>query len=235
MYEKRTSENRCANQQIDQDPFKNGYDCPILCVESDIKNENGINPIMSGYSWLEQNQLRHGRAILTSEEACDIFQCRPQQSSRDRNRATVLAQKYGVSVKTVRDIWVGRTWYRATYLLDKDQPVQEERLLKRAGRPLGAKDRKPRLKKESRPPSIAQNDCLDSLLSDCSKKTASIYEHPTVEESRVHTSPLDAAHVPDHDGATDMFSFCDACLTCPFDHCPGFEDFQLAPMIFPSM
>jgi hypothetical protein len=107
---------------------------------------------------------RHGRAILTHEQAQAIFRCKPLPSAKDRDRAGILARAYGVSVKTVRDIWVGRTWYRATFHLDPTKPFIPERLQKRAGRPRGAKDRKPRSKKlqsethESDSLSVCSND-----------------------------------------------------------------------------
>ena len=37
---------------------------------------------------------------------------------------------YGISVKTVHDIWVGSTWYRVTCDLDPDTPICIERLLR---------------------------------------------------------------------------------------------------------
>jgi hypothetical protein len=91
--------------------------------------------------------LRQGRATLTKEQAKFIFQCRLTPWSTDRGRAGILARVYGVTAKTVRDIWVGRTWYRATFNLDPFIPYAQERLEKKAGRPKGAKDSKPRTRK----------------------------------------------------------------------------------------
>ena len=88
-----------------------------------------------------------GRAILSHDDAQTIYQSKPPQDVKDRSRASLLAQQFGVSVKTVRDIWLGRTWYRATFYLDQNQPFTPERLIKKPGRPPGAKDRKPRAKK----------------------------------------------------------------------------------------
>ena len=87
---------------------------------------------------------RHGRAILTERDAQDIFMCKPALSARERYNAGVLARFYGVSIKTVRDIWVGRTWYRSTFHLDPSKPILSARLDKKPGRPRGAKDSKPR-------------------------------------------------------------------------------------------
>jgi hypothetical protein len=89
----------------------------------------------------------NGRAILTQREAQDIFKSRPSYSSKEPSKAGILAHFYGVSVKSVRDIWIGRTWYRSTYHLDSSKPVAKERLEKKPGRPRGAKDSKPRTRK----------------------------------------------------------------------------------------
>uniref|UniRef100_A0A7S0LV42 Uncharacterized protein n=1 Tax=Cryptomonas curvata TaxID=233186 RepID=A0A7S0LV42_9CRYP len=87
---------------------------------------------------------RHGRAILTERDAQDIFMYKPASSAKERYNAGVLARFYGVSIKTVRDIWVGRTWYRSTFHLDPSKPILSARLDKKPGRPRGAKDSKPR-------------------------------------------------------------------------------------------
>ena len=59
------------------------------------------------------------RAILSSEEAVEIFllalpneasEASSQAGARTRPSAIVVAREYGVSEKTVRDIWTGRTW-----------------------------------------------------------------------------------------------------------------------------
>ena len=87
---------------------------------------------------------RRGRTILTELQAQDIFKHKPTEFAQDRTKAGVLARFYGVSVKTIRDVWVGRTWYRATFHMDHAKPFAPERLEKKAGRPKGSKDRKPR-------------------------------------------------------------------------------------------
>ena len=96
-------------------------------------------------------QLRVGRdiekkkrTVLSEQDARHIFQNKPPQGARDRKHADVLASFYGVSVKTIHDIWNGRTWYRSTCHLDPSKPVNLHRLQRKPGRPLGAKDSKPR-------------------------------------------------------------------------------------------
>ena len=90
---------------------------------------------------------KHGRAILTDQHAREIYCSKPAPGTKDRTRAGSLSKIYGVSVKTIRDIWIGRTWYRATCHLDQTRPLSPERLQKKAGRPKGAKDSKKRVKK----------------------------------------------------------------------------------------
>ena len=107
---------------------------------------------------------RHGRAILTDEQAREIFRHKPSPDSKERDRAGILARTYGVSVKTVRDIWVGRTWYRATVHLDPSKPVSAERLQRRPGRPRGVKDSRPRTRKWPRFDTAAAALGLDPRL-----------------------------------------------------------------------
>ena len=85
------------------------------------------------------------RIILSEQDACSIFQRKPLKGVRDRGTVYLLASIYGVSIKTIRDIWVGRTWYRSTCYLDQSKPINLRRLERKPGRPLGAKDSKPRL------------------------------------------------------------------------------------------
>ena len=103
---------------------------------------------------------RHGRAVLTDEQARDIFRNKPVPRSKARDRAGILAREFGVTVKAVRDIWKGRTWYRVTSKLDSSQPVSAERLQKRPGRPRGAKDSRPRINKAPSPIEKAVADAI---------------------------------------------------------------------------
>ena len=89
------------------------------------------------------------RAVLSTQQARDIFMSKPPPSTSKRCHASQLSKAYGVSPKTIRDVWVGRTWYRETYLLDQTKPASSERLERKRGRPKGAKDVKPRSKKNA--------------------------------------------------------------------------------------
>jgi hypothetical protein len=93
------------------------------------------------------NVKRRGRAILTVEQAQVIYRHKSITFDQGKDKAGVLARMYGVNIKTVRDVWIGRTWYRATFHMDHTQPFSPERLARKAGRPKGAKDNKPRSRK----------------------------------------------------------------------------------------
>ena len=54
---------------------------------------------------IPRQQKRH--AVLTEKQAVHIFENRTAP-------APALARQYGVSVKAIRDIWIGRTWARET-------------------------------------------------------------------------------------------------------------------------
>ena len=131
-------------------PFHNGPEYPLQTSRfpSTLRSCVLEEPNLLIESRRDVNAIkRHGRAILTEEQAQIIFRHKPTAFSQDREKAGVLARMFGVSIKTVRDVWVGRTWYRATFHMDHTKPFEPERLEKKAGRPKGAKDSKPRPRK----------------------------------------------------------------------------------------
>ena len=87
--------------------------------------------------------------MLTSQQAVEIFKARPLGDSLTKPSIT-LSERYHVSPKTIRDIWNGRSWYKETYMLDKDKPPIAHRLCTRPGRPPGKKDSQPRRKNDSK-------------------------------------------------------------------------------------
>lgn len=97
-----------------------------------------------------EESLRIRKTVLSYEQAREIFLVKPQVSAPRIIGSTLeIAKAYGVSSKTIRDIWLGRTWYRATYDLDQSKPPSLAKLSKKIGRPAGAKDRNPRKSKAS--------------------------------------------------------------------------------------
>ncbi len=133
---------------------------PFACSGSLQTKQKSVFQCCNSFGPDSKEHKRHGRAILTDEQARSIYQHKPAPFAKAKVRAGALARKYGVSVKTVRDIWIGRTWYRATFDLDTSKPISPERLEKRCGRPKGAKDSKPRTRKP------AHEDC-PSPSGDC--------------------------------------------------------------------
>ena len=103
------------------------------------------------------------RAILTSEKAVEIFSrslTSTVSSSAERPHATSVAREYGVSEKTVRDIWTGRTWSNETRHLDPHRPPREA---KPTGRPRGRQDSTPRKRKLEETGTLLTNGGFDSL------------------------------------------------------------------------
>ena len=89
-------------------------------------------------------QIAKPKAILTYDKVIDIFKLRPESKlarGAGSRASAAVAFDFGVSEKTVRDIWRGRTWHRETLHLD---PCRPARVIALPGRPLGRKDSAPR-------------------------------------------------------------------------------------------
>ena len=84
---------------------------------------------------------------ISPKKVHDIFRLKMQRpsSAKCKSSANSVAKIFGVSPKTVRDIWKGRTWYRTTHQLEPNRAEESERLTKHSGRPRGVKDSKPRV------------------------------------------------------------------------------------------
>ena len=76
----------------------------------------------------------HPKAILTEAQAIEIFKFRsdsilPSDPSL-LGRTTLVAKKYKISPKAVRDIWNGRTWRQTTqHLWDEGNPLKKVQTL----------------------------------------------------------------------------------------------------------
>ena len=71
------------------------------------------------------------RQQLTVEEAAEIYLLRPRRGevrSGSLVHCRMLAPRYGVTAKTIRDVWSGRTWAEATrHLWTPEEMVQREK------------------------------------------------------------------------------------------------------------
>ena len=74
--------------------------------------------------------------LVTVSDAINIFKLKGPSSS-----AADVGRTYGASEKAIRDIWKGRTWARDTWHLDMSRAYH----FKQVGRPIGSKDKKPRI------------------------------------------------------------------------------------------
>ena len=112
-------------------------------ISSSIGHQYFPSGIFPNLEATDKSRGQHGLTVLQAQA---IFKLKPAPLIKHRDRALALAKIHGVSVKTVRDIWTGRTWYRETYHLDPSKPPMLDRLMKKMGRPKGVKDSKPRKK-----------------------------------------------------------------------------------------
>ena len=90
--------------------------------------------------------------ILTKPQVIQIYNLKAavhcESETNPKLPAASIAKLFGVSPKTVRDIWNGRTWYRETLPLDPSRANAAERLARRSGRPKGAKDKRQRARRQ---------------------------------------------------------------------------------------
>lgn len=81
-----------------------------------MSRENSEANTDPGNSFMSRHR---SRAVLTKEKASKIFCQRGlvlfgKNGKFSQNSSKILALEYGVSPKTIRDIWNGRTWNHAT-------------------------------------------------------------------------------------------------------------------------
>ena len=91
----------------------------------------GTRPPVGGARWLSRAR---GVCILTAQEAITIFVARKERSGIRDQVASRLALKFGVSPRTVRDIWNLRTWAETTRSLWSPTDVAREANNKRRRR-----------------------------------------------------------------------------------------------------
>ena len=131
--------------------------------------------------------------VLTKDQVISIFQ-RSVISSAKKQTATSVAKEFGVSEKTVRDIWKGRTWYEETLPLDFNRVPGE---LKKMGRPPGRKDRTKR-KSKTNAGHKAMSTQSSAVRSDLNSILQS-HEKDTVQATS-STQLADSAQTSGHSG-----------------------------------
>ena len=97
---------------------------------------------------------------LNIDQVIAIFLQRPNKRFSNKLKSTRgIALEYGVSSKTVRDIWCARTWHLQTMHLD---PMRPQRPPARPGRPRGSKDKAPRRYRANWHPNKQAADAADA-------------------------------------------------------------------------
>lgn len=56
----------------------------------------------------------------------DFRSCLEEPTKLLKGQSSILAQQYGVSAKTIRDIWSHRSWTSVTYKLQHPAPTSDE-------------------------------------------------------------------------------------------------------------
>mmetsp|Transcript_45553 Transcript_45553/g.143075 ORF Transcript_45553/g.143075 Transcript_45553/m.143075 type:complete len:407 (-) Transcript_45553:60-1280(-) len=93
-----------------------------------------------------QKRLQGKKRILNAELAFKIYSEKISGLGHKTVESCFVGRRYGISSKTVRDIWDRRTWTQATKSLwTPEERLQDEQIVRRQpGRPSGSKDTKPR-------------------------------------------------------------------------------------------
>ena len=73
---------------------------------------------------MQDGPQEHKRIILTESQAVSIYKQKPEICHKEINRraasrSRLVSVNYGISSKTVRDIWNRKTWLFATHHLCK--------------------------------------------------------------------------------------------------------------------
>jgi hypothetical protein len=162
-------------------------------------NRPGIGQHKSPKS--KSRTMQHRRAILTEQQAIEIFGFRFSTSlSMTAASALVVAKRYSVNERTVRDIWNLRTWANATlFLAGGAGPIAKEKM----GRPLGSKDVRPRKEKHAARPAMSSER---STSFSTPKGDTKSYFDATEPTSGFNASPIDSDWTQQKKKASRMLS-----------------------------
>mmetsp|Transcript_66855 Transcript_66855/g.178737 ORF Transcript_66855/g.178737 Transcript_66855/m.178737 type:complete len:249 (+) Transcript_66855:90-836(+) len=87
----------------------------------------------------ENDDISSKRCVLTKKDAIEIFMLKDDSCSHAAS--VIIAGRYNVSPKAIRDIWTGRSWLKATEKLWNQDDLPKHNPV---GRPKGKKDSRPR-------------------------------------------------------------------------------------------
>ena len=125
---------------------------------------------------------------LSPAEVLCIFKKKGASST-----ASAVSRFYGVSEKTIRDIWNGRTWAKETWHLDTSRIL----CIKLAGRPKGRKDSRPRKKRSDQHQATSVSDPDSQTSFSCTLPLASSKSYTGL--SRKICNPVASnSHNPPH-------------------------------------
>eukprot|EP00960_Hanusia_phi_P008545 243663-Hanusia_phi.AAC.1 len=172
---------------------------------------------------------RRFRATLTKEQASLIYALRPPDRddpnpSKLAGNSQLLAKKFGVSPKAVRDVWNRRTWAHATkdaYAnstpgegMDSSLVKSEDRLqdgskvirpkgikMRSPGRPIGSKDSKPRRRRATMKNKKMESDI--SVLDSITWPLMETSESPTEEQLGDDLDYLHSTNMTDTSGTSN--------------------------------
>ena len=99
------SEDACTSED-EQKMSAEAEHVAVRCAHADVHLAGGKPP--------RSASTARGVCVLTAEQAATIFLARKQRTGKRCHVASRLAKKFGVSSRTVRDIWNLRTWTEAT-------------------------------------------------------------------------------------------------------------------------
>jgi len=101
------TEDDAYTASVSNDPFHCDFcEFEVFCSECNLSacTENFNGDYSFAYVY------KHSK--LTKNNVLDIFQLRLYKKP---TTAGILAEKYGVTAKAIRDIWTGRTWRQLTF------------------------------------------------------------------------------------------------------------------------
>ncbi len=140
------------------------------------------------------------RAILNERQVLQIFQIKltAKTSMHPCPSAVHTAIYFGISEKTVRDIWTGRTWARETCHMDPSRPASTKKM---TGRPKGCKGCRPRTTMQQQNESALLRPTSESMATNnipndnrTANETRQLCQEGCVRQQRVSGSVDDQLH-----------------------------------------